>query len=933
VSKSSSPSGRARGPFVPARTKKHRTRVQPRRLFLESLETRALLTTYTYPYGATVDDTGEYMLGKIAVNVVLMESDSAMAPHDNGVLHQIDPNSGNITTVNYTPENWTPAEIADVESKVTAAMKWWKDTFVHMFPDAPMLPTAPADSLSFDINFKYADVPVHTGYEPIAHISDDILGNSTTAGPGKGWLYDFLHFAGYDKTGVYSTDMRSFNDAMRQQDNADWAFTIFVVDNSSDADKLFGSGGSYFQAYSFPGGQFTVIPASRPITTFAHETGHQFWALDEYAGGNPYTLSRGYYNTQNLNSEEGRSVSFVQAPTIMSTDHVTRNPPTFAQSTSFQDHVLDPYTMAGIGWQDSDNDGVMDVLDVPFTLSGMGSYDPATGTYSFHGSTHVNALPNQNPIGTQNDITINQISELQYQINNGPWTQAVPYSSRTYSSTVSFNTHIAPGSTIRFRSIDLQNGVTSNVVTGNTDTPTNDTLPGLEGAIYVDQNGNGKWDIDEALKPGVSLAISDQNGQPIALQHKIEPDDYPINAPLNNVDSNASLRSIGLNGGTGDVAARFYYDIPNAGKVLTATDYPDSSLPTWDNDRQLRVDFSSPVSTVSIRAYGASSSPNFARLDAFDSSGHILARSASSALAFGAFTTLTVSRSPADIAYVIAYGWSYTEVVLDSLIWGPSSSTTTDNQGAFPLSSLPDGTYQIHVSAVSGYHTTNPASGTAVVNVSGGATTDNVNFGIAPDVPPNLRFHNYTNQYNVNPGEDSQITSLDVLIIINYINAHPGGDGTIPVWADPTLIGYIDVAPDNHVAADDVLAIINYINAHPSGPSGGEAAAPASNGGTPPLGGGSTQSEGEFTVPTAQNAAEYYAQNPSHLLFIRGADQPCNCAACRAARGQYVDEFAQPAEQLMPQTPNASVDGSSGLDTTLDVIAADVSQVNAIRSA
>src|SRR4029079_17407882 len=131
VSKNRSQSGRARGPSWATPVRKRRASVQPRRLILESLETRALLT-YAYPYGATPDDTGEYMLGKIAVNVVLMESDSSMAPHDNGTLHQYDPKSGAISTVTYTPENWSPEEIAAVEQKVTDAMKWWKDTFVHM---------------------------------------------------------------------------------------------------------------------------------------------------------------------------------------------------------------------------------------------------------------------------------------------------------------------------------------------------------------------------------------------------------------------------------------------------------------------------------------------------------------------------------------------------------------------------------------------------------------------------------------------------------------------------------------------------------------------------------------------------------------------------------------------------------------------------------
>src|SRR5262245_47915748 len=80
--KSGSLRGRARGPARGKSNCQLARQSRLRTLRLELLETRALLT-YTYPYGATVDDTGEYMLGDVAVNVVLMESDPSMAPHDN----------------------------------------------------------------------------------------------------------------------------------------------------------------------------------------------------------------------------------------------------------------------------------------------------------------------------------------------------------------------------------------------------------------------------------------------------------------------------------------------------------------------------------------------------------------------------------------------------------------------------------------------------------------------------------------------------------------------------------------------------------------------------------------------------------------------------------------------------------------------------------
>jgi hypothetical protein len=60
---------------------------------------------------------------------------------------------------------------------------------------------------------------------------------------------------------------------------------------------------------------------------------------------------------------------------------------------------------------------------------------------------------------------------------------------------------------------------------------------------------------------------------------------------------------------------------------------------------------------------------------------------------------------------------------------------------------------------------------------------------------------------------DGVVAAVDVLAIINYINAH--GSGPLPAvrgraYGPP----YFDVVPDNYVAADDVITVINYINSH-----------------------------------------------------------------------------------------------------------------------
>src|SRR4029079_9248047 len=62
-----------------------------------------------------------------------------------------------------------------------------------------MFPKAPANSLNFEINWQYADNPVHTGYEPIARYADDLLQDSTQAAvttSSVSSVVDATHFSG-----------------------------------------------------------------------------------------------------------------------------------------------------------------------------------------------------------------------------------------------------------------------------------------------------------------------------------------------------------------------------------------------------------------------------------------------------------------------------------------------------------------------------------------------------------------------------------------------------------------------------------------------------------------------------------------------------------------------------------------------------------------
>ena len=203
-----------------------------------------------------------------------------------------------------------------------------------------------------------------------------------------------------------------------------------MANSDNDPDDAFAPGGRFSTAFAFEGGRFVVSPSGRPASTFAHEIGHIFWAFDEYSGGDGYLERRGYYDTQNLNAANNPAPGFTQVPSIMANNSL--------RATAYANHTSSPSSLEMIGWKDSDGDGIFDVLDVPLALEGSGFYDAPAGVYRFQGRSVVQTLPNRNPSGLQNDITINRIRKVEYRIDGGAWqlaqTRERPRPSSTWPS-------------------------------------------------------------------------------------------------------------------------------------------------------------------------------------------------------------------------------------------------------------------------------------------------------------------------------------------------------------------------------------------------------------------------------------------------------------------------------------------------------------------
>ena len=266
-------------------------------------------------------ETSEYLIGDVSVGIIFVESNGS-----------IDSNS----------EDWTGTEETNVINEIQAGLNW----LASQEPNAQV-------SWTYDINYK-----IPTDYEPITRSSssDDL------------WISETLRFLGYSQPS-WSERVYAYLNNLRNNDNTDWAYVIFVVDDANDADKKFTDG--YF-AYAYLGGPLLVMTYNNDgwgignmDKVSAHETHHIFGAADEYCqpgysccfcGG-----SVGYLNVGNDNCEAGCPEGSCDGgepdcndcgACYTSNCIMESNAWCQTQSTKYQ-----------IGWRDSDNDGVLAPID------------------------------------------------------------------------------------------------------------------------------------------------------------------------------------------------------------------------------------------------------------------------------------------------------------------------------------------------------------------------------------------------------------------------------------------------------------------------------------------------------------------------------------------------------------------------------------------
>jgi hypothetical protein len=315
-------------------------------------------------------ETSEYMIGSVAVGVIFLESDGTGS----------DPNQ----------ENWNPTTEGNVQSEIQQSLNWW----ISQNTNAGI-------SVVYDWQFG-----VPTQYEPIRHPSVFTDPSWETL-----WVNEAMAYLGYTSGDKFART-RSYNNDLRTNKGTDWVFTVFIVDSNVDSDGWFSDGFGYC-AWAYTGGPFLVMTydngkvssggwgIGRMDQVMAHETGHMFWATDEYMIPGEWS---GYLNQQETDN----------SGCIMDTNTL----------------CVSPGTQLQIGWRDTDVDGIHDIIDTnPDTTLNPYSPNPTTDTIlTYNGSATVVPYPNNNPQpwASGNDVTINTISKVYYRVDSGSWIVATP---------------------------------------------------------------------------------------------------------------------------------------------------------------------------------------------------------------------------------------------------------------------------------------------------------------------------------------------------------------------------------------------------------------------------------------------------------------------------------------------------------------------------
>jgi hypothetical protein len=323
--------------------------------------------------GAPARPLSQFLAGHVAVRLVLPESTGTIDP---------------------STEDWTPAQIQVLKQEVQQALDWW----------AQRLPLA---RLHFTLEMQVAP----TAFEPINH-------NLTSE---SRWISDSLANLGFHE-GSYFDQAYAAGNELRQRHGSDWATTIFVVNSANNSsgrftDRMF--------AYAYIGGPFTVLTSDVAAygqqnlsAVLAHEIGHLFGALDQYAEARISCHVRsGYLDAATANSD--------QPGCPLNQLSIMRD-----ILGAYTAGAIDPSALAQIGYRDSDSDGLIDPLDTTPAIK-----LPATSRLQAQGRPRMvgRSVDIGFPSPLQQTVSLNRVVQVEYRANGGTWQRATPEDGAFYS--------------------------------------------------------------------------------------------------------------------------------------------------------------------------------------------------------------------------------------------------------------------------------------------------------------------------------------------------------------------------------------------------------------------------------------------------------------------------------------------------------------------
>ncbi|MBE3039361.1 MAG: hypothetical protein IMZ62_11185 [Chloroflexi bacterium] len=331
-------------------------------------------------------DTSVYMIGSIAVGVILPESAGSA-------------------------ENWTSIEQTQVSIEIPEGLARWADW--SDISNADTNKDAVNANVSFEYDFRYS---IPTTVEPIQLSSVDQCT----------WISQVMTNMGFTNSGGCFYQVYDYLAYLRSSKGTQWATAVFVVDSSADTDGTFTNG--YF-GYAYFNGPFIVMTYDNDGWSIGnmdlvvqHEMGHIFGAGDNYYqagyGGCMSTTDRyGYLGIANSNC----AYNNLSADTNVLMNN--NNPNRIHWTSQYQ-----------IGWRDSDGDHIADVVDTLPKFS-MGTLQPnLTVTGAVYDEPYLTTT-------YWNDVTLNRITSARFRVDSGAW-QAISASDGAFNSDhedVSFN--------------------------------------------------------------------------------------------------------------------------------------------------------------------------------------------------------------------------------------------------------------------------------------------------------------------------------------------------------------------------------------------------------------------------------------------------------------------------------------------------------------